>query len=96
MRTVRFLSLQTCPNCAQPIFVRVFFVRYQLNCCCAMEVNHRANYCMDVAKHMNEASLRKKLSQAADVQRILRRSIDPPSLGPGGHACGFEPSLVNL
>ena len=44
----------------------------------------------------DEASFRKKLSQAADVQRILRRSIDPPSLGPGGHACGFEPSQVNL
>src|SRR5438067_10658555 len=96
MRAVCFLSLQTSPNCAQPILVRVFFVRYQLNSCCAMEVNHRANYRIDVAKHMDEASMRKKLSQAADVQRILRRSYDPQSLRPGGNGCGFEPLLVNV
>src|SRR5262245_38089058 len=41
MGTVSFLSLQTCTNRTQPIFVDFFFVRYQLNSCCAMEVNHR-------------------------------------------------------
>src|SRR2546423_9500324 len=89
---IRFLRRQTCPNRTQPICVCVFLVRYQLNSCCAMEVKHREHYCIDVAKDMDKASLRKKLSQAADMQRILRRAIDPTSLGPGSHACGFEPS----
>src|SRR5215469_9794095 len=89
--TVRFLSLQTCPNCTQPIFVCVFFVRYQLNSCGAMEVYHGANHRIDIAERMDKASLRKKFSQSADVQRILRSSVDPSSLGPGGYACGFKP-----
>src|SRR5215472_12957189 len=96
IRTVCFLSLQTGLNRAQPIFVRLFFIRYQVNPCRTMEVNHRANYRADFAKHMNESSLWKKLSQAADVQRIFRRSINPASLWPGCHARRFEPSWVSL
>src|SRR5436305_9092241 len=94
--TVRFLSLYTCPDGTQPIFVRVFFIRYQLNSCCAMEVKHRTHYCIDVTKHVHKTSFRKKLPQAADVKRILRRAIDPSNLGPGSHACGFKPLQVNL
>src|SRR5262249_8558870 len=77
-------------------FVGIFLACDQLNSRCAMEVNHRANYRTDVAKHMNETSLRKKFSQAADVQRILRGSVDPPSLRPGCHAYGSEPLWVSF
>src|SRR5438093_1038311 len=96
MRTVSLLSLQTCPNRAQPIFVGFFFVRYQLNSCCAMEVDHRAHYRVDIAEHMDEQSLRKKLSQAADVKRIFRCSIHPPCLGASSRAGSFEPPLSNF
>src|SRR5436305_4454789 len=93
--TVSFLSLHTCPDGTQPVFVCVFFVCYQLNSCCAMEVKHRTHYCIDVTKHVHKTSFRKELTQATDVKRILGRAIDPTSVGPGSHACGFEPLEVN-
>src|SRR5438552_18216637 len=45
---------------------------------------------------MDEQSLGEKLSQCTDVQRILRRPINPAHFRPGRSARSLEPTCINL
>src|SRR6478672_10472726 len=80
MRTVSFLSLQTCPNCAQPIFVRFFFVRHHMRPCDAMEIKHRAHDGSHVAHDVDKQSTWKQFAQTTNMEGVLWRLIYPARL----------------
>src|SRR5215471_15130302 len=90
------LSRHACADGSEPVTVCVLFIRYQLESCDTMEVDHRAHDCLNIAEQMDEQSLREKLPQTVYVERVFRRSIHPACFGSGSRTAGLEPTPVKL
>src|SRR5262245_20372433 len=80
MRTISFLSLQTCPNRAQPISVGLFFVRHHIRPSDAMEIKHRAHDRTNVAYDVDEQSAWKQFAQSTNMEGVFWCLIYPPRL----------------